>query len=114
MDVDDINEDNISDQLEKLKKEFEETQQYTKPKEYFPVEIPNYEDLVSISENVIYAELNINLISNKPNDGSDFGQNTQIYNNNYYIPVPSGQDVEKYVVSFIKHMEQSLANSTKE
>lgn len=114
MDIDDINEDNLQEKLQELRDEFEKIQSTTKSKTDFPVEIPNYEDLISISDNVIFVELNMNLVSNIGKDGTEPGHNTQIYNNNYYIPVPTGQNTEDYIKGFIQHFEKTLAQTTKE
>lgn len=114
MDIDDINEDNLQEKLQELRDEFEKIQSTTKSKTDFPVEIPNYEDLISISDNVIFVELNMNLVSNTIKEQPEPKHSTQIYNNNYYIPVPTGQHTEDYVKAFVQYFEKTLAQTTKE
>lgn len=78
-------------------------------------DFPGYDDkyklLMSSAGNEIVVDLTINVLSKNPNDEAAIPTNNHVYNNNYWIPVPSGHNVDEYVLAFIKHFEQALSSS---
>lgn len=77
----------------------------------FPVLPQEINQMLTSSEHEIVIDLNMSLLSRTQNDIGAIPENKQIYNNNYWIPVPSGHNPEEYVLAFINHFEKSMVNS---
>lgn len=81
----------------------------------FVNEFPGFDEkqklMLMSSGNEIVVDLNISVMSRDTNDPSAFPQSKQIYNNNYWIPVPSGHNSDEYVISFVRHFENAMSKS---
>lgn len=86
----------------------------SKPIDEFPLLPSEMHQMLTSSENEIVIDLNINLLSRNQTDIESIPENKQIYNNNYWIPVPSGDNPEEYILAFIKHFELSMSNALTE
>ncbi len=77
----------------------------------FPILPQEAGQMLTSAENEIVIDLTINLLSRNAVDHGGIPENKQIYNNNYWIPVPSGQNADEYMIAFIKHFEKSMTTS---
>lgn len=57
----------------------------------------------------IYINLTANVLENI--DGSEFPESKSICTNNYYIPVPSGQNHQEYLKAFFDYVENCMSDS---
>lgn len=57
----------------------------------------------------IFINLTANLLENI--EGAAFPESKHIASNNYYIPVPSGQDPNKYIATFFEYIENCMSSS---
>lgn len=60
----------------------------------------------------IYINLTANILENI--EGSDFPESKHIASNNYFIPVPSGQDYQEYLSSFCNYLENCMSSSAEQ
>lgn len=81
----------------------------------FVDEFPGFDQkqklIMASSGNEILVDLNISILIKDPNDQEAFPENRQVYNNNYWIPIPSGHNIEEYVLAFLKNFENSMSKS---
>lgn len=84
---------------------------FTKNIEDFPSSLPERQELLTSAEHEIVIELNMHVLSLDHSDPAAPPSNKQMYNNNYWIPVPSGQNLDHYILSFIDHFEKCMTNS---
>lgn len=77
----------------------------------FPMLESDKHEFLTSADQEILVDLNINILSRNPSDEAEMPQNKHIYNNNYWIPVPSGHDADQYLLSFIEHFELALKQS---
>ena len=57
----------------------------------------------------IYINLTANILENIP--GSDFPLSKDLMINNYFIPVPSGNNYVDYISAFVKYIETCIQQS---
>jgi hypothetical protein len=60
----------------------------------------------------IFISLTANILENI--EGSVFPESKQVVSNNYYIPVPSGHDHNKYLSSFFEYLENCMSSSAQQ
>ena len=60
----------------------------------------------------IYISLVANVLENV--EGQDFPESKDICSNNYYIPVPSGQDHHEYLKAFFDHLQGCMSSSAEQ
>jgi hypothetical protein len=77
----------------------------------FPILPQEAGKMLTSAESEIVIDLTINLLSKNSLDHGHIPDNKQIYNNNYWIPVPSGANADEYTIAFIRHFEKSMATS---
>lgn len=80
----------------------------------FPVLPSEMHRMLTSSDHEIVIDLTMNLLSRNNDNIESIPENKQIYNNNYWIPVPSGQNSDEYILAFIKHFENSMINALTE
>ena len=58
-------------------------------------------------------EIHINMTANilKNVEGAEFPESESVCINNYYIPVPSGNNYQQYVKAFFDYVENCMSNS---
>jgi hypothetical protein len=86
----------------------------SKPIDQFPLLPSEMHHMLTSSDNEIVIDLNMNLLSRNKTDIESIPENKQIYNNNYWIPVPSGTNPDEYILAFIRHFELSMSNALTE
>jgi hypothetical protein len=78
-------------------------------------EFPDYDDkkkiMMSLSGIEIVADLTISVLIKNPEDSAAFPETRNMYNNNYWIPVPSGHNVDEYVLAFLTNFEKAMSSS---
>jgi len=60
----------------------------------------------------IYISLVANVLENI--EGQDFPESRDICSNNYFIPVPSGQDHHEYLKAFFDHLQGCMSSSAEQ
>lgn len=64
------------------------------------------------SQYEIYINLTANILENIP--GLEFPESKSVCTNNYFIPVPSGQNHHEYLKAFFDHMQNCITLSAAE
>lgn len=73
---------------------------------------PNKVKKQTDSQYEIYINLTANVLENIPD--AEFPLSKDLMVNNYFIPVPSGQDYREYIDSFVKHIVSCIQRSAEE
>jgi len=115
MDIDNVETPSMkidADGLDFLKKQLEQLNEDHK------VDLSEYKHIFDATDKIkkqtdakyeIYINLTANILENI--DGSEFPESKSINSNNYYIPVPSGQDHNQYLKAFFDYIEHCMSAS---
>lgn len=115
MDIDNIDTPSMkinADGLDFLKKQLEQLNEDHKVdlSEYkYIFDAPNKVKKQTDAKYEIYINITANILENI--EGSEFPDSKSINTNNYYIPVPSGQDHKEYLKAFFDYIEQCMSAS---
>jgi len=67
--------------------------------------------LITDADHEIVVELSINLLKRNNEDIDAVPEISQLYHNNYWIPLPSGSEPNEYSYSFIRHFQNAMTGA---
>lgn len=90
-------------------------QQELEPRDYsdqaYLFDTKNNHPIITDSDHEIVAEISITLLKKNSESSNSMPDTVPLYNNNYWIPLNSGDNVVEYCNTFLNHFQNAMTGS---